>query len=228
MRLSKTAWLVLGIGIFIIAFAAMYSINSGQSGEQEQLNDGLAKNQALLPNLIAEREDLESQLAEWEKKVAEVTVLLDQSKGRFPHSVESVDYDAILFRIADDCDLQVTKLTVSEPGSTKVPLKLDGKKVEDIVYDTTTLEVKVRSKESPPNSAGDFETYIDDTMDNMLDFINDIVTSDEFNVCAIEVVDMKKLEPPDAEDLEDADDAARWGWAPEATIKLIIYGYKGG
>ena len=39
MKLSKTALLVLGIGIFIIALVAMYYVNSGQSGEQKQLND---------------------------------------------------------------------------------------------------------------------------------------------------------------------------------------------
>lgn len=62
MRLSKTAWLILGIGIFVIAFATLYTVYSRQSGEEEQLQGSLSGAQALLPKLIAEREDFESQI----------------------------------------------------------------------------------------------------------------------------------------------------------------------
>ncbi|GAH59611.1 unnamed protein product, partial [marine sediment metagenome] len=37
MRLSKTAWLILGIGIFVIAFGSLFMGYSRQSGEQERL-----------------------------------------------------------------------------------------------------------------------------------------------------------------------------------------------
>jgi hypothetical protein len=208
MRLSRTAWLVLGIGIFIIAFATLYTISSGQSGEKEQLSGSLAKAQALLPKLIAEREDLAGQLTQWEEKLAEVTSSLSRSEARFPKSVESIEYDETLFKIADDCDLQIVEITASEPGE---------EKAEDIIYTTTTFEVKVRGKESPPSTVGEFEMYIDDTVANMLDFINAIATSEEFNVGTIELVDMEKLEPPE----EVAGDET----GPEATIKLIIYGF---
>ena len=42
MKLSKTALLVLGIGIFILGFAFLFVLYSGQSGEQEQLTGSLA------------------------------------------------------------------------------------------------------------------------------------------------------------------------------------------
>jgi hypothetical protein len=172
-----------------------------------------------LPKLVAEREDLEGQVAQWEEKVAEVTSSFNKSEARFPKSVESIEYDETLFKIADDCDLQVVELTALEPKNEKV-------KDTDIIYTTTTLEVKVWSKESPPGTVGEFETYIDETVANMLKFINAIATGEEFNVGTIELVAMENLEPPEEEDLAAAEDeAARWDMAPAATVQLIIYGF---
>ena len=157
MRLSKTALLVLGIGIFVIALVAMYYINSRQSGQQKQLNESLASAQALLPKLVAERQDLEGQLTQSQGKVDEVILALSRSEGRFPKSVDSTNYDETLFEIADDCNLEVVSLTVSEPSDEKV-------KGTDITYTVTTFKVVVRSKETPPSTVEDFETFIDETV----------------------------------------------------------------
>jgi len=208
MRVSKTAWLILGAGVFVIAFGTLFMSYSRQSGEQEWLEDSLSVAQALWPQLIAEREDLEDQLTQWEGELAKATSSLSSSKARFPKSVQSIEYDEALFDIADDCDLQIMKITASEPRD---------KKVEDITYTTTTFEVVVRSEESPPSTVDKFETYIDETVADILDFINIIATDEEFNVGTIEVVEMKNLEPPG-----EITGDEMW---PEATIKLIIYGF---
>jgi len=210
MKISKTALLVLGIGIFIIAFAALFTLFSGQSGEQERLNDSLAAAQSLLPKLIAEREDLAGQLTQWESDLAKVTSSLGKSEARFPKSVESIEYDETLFRIADDCDLRIIDLTASEPQDEKV---VD----TDITYAVTNFKVVVRSKESPPSTLGDFEAYIDETLANMLEFINIVATSEEFNVGTIELVNIEKLEPP--EEIQEDETG------PEAEIQIIIYGF---
>jgi hypothetical protein len=211
MKLSKTALLVLGIGIFVIAFAAMFSISSGQRGEQERLDGSLATAQALLPKLIAEREDLEGQLAEWEEKVAGITSALNTSEARFPKAVESVEFDEALFLMAEDSNLQVVELSATEPRNKT-------EKDTDITYALTIFEVKVRSAESPPITAEKFETYIDETLDNMLDFINTIATSQEFNIGTIEVVAIEDLEPPVEEVEENA-------VGPEATIQITVYAF---
>ncbi len=216
MRLSKTAWLILGIGIFVIAFGSLFMVYSRQTGEQERLEDDLSAAQALWPQLISEREDLESQLAQLESQLTQATSSLSSSKARFPKSVQSIEYDEALFDIADECDLEIMELTASEPRD---------KKVEDITYTTTTFEVVVRSKELPPSTVDKFETYIDETVADMLEFINIIATGEDFTTATIELVNMEKLEPPDAEDLEDADKAARRDMGPEATVQLIIYGF---
>ena len=208
MRLSKTAWLILGAGVFIIAFGTLFMLHSQQSGEQEWLEDSLSVAQALWPQLISEREDLEDQLTQWEGELAKATSSLSSSKARFPKSVQSIEYDEALFDIADDCDLQIIKITASEPRD---------KKVEDITYTTTTFEVVVRSEESPPSTVGEFETYIDETVDNILEFINIIATDEDFANATIELVNMEKLEPPEEIKGDET--------GPEATVRLIIYGF---
>jgi chromosome segregation ATPase len=219
MRLSRTAWLILGIGIFVIAFATLYTINSRQSGEAEQLSDGLSEVQALLPQLISEREDLEDQLSQWESELAEAVSSLNRNKARLSKSVESIECDEILFDIAEDCDLEIFELTASEPNDEKV--RDEDEKVEDITYAVTTFEVKVRPVESPPATLGNFEIYIEEAVANMLDFINTIATGEDFTNATIAVVDMENLEPPyEEEELERAE-------KPEATIELTIYGYQG-
>jgi hypothetical protein len=210
MKLSKTALLVLGIGIFVIAFAALFSISSGQKGEQAKLSDNLTTAQNLLPKLIAERQDLEDQVAQWESEVAKAESALNESEARYPKSVESIEFDETLFLMADECDLRIIELNASEPAD-------QDEKEADITYAVTTLEVMVRSKESPPSTAGDFEMYIDETVDNMLELINVIATSEEFNISTVEIVDIEDLEPP--EEVEENE------VGPQATIKTIMYGY---
>ena len=51
MKLSKTAWLILGIGIFVIALGSLYIVYSQQGDEREQLNDSLPAAQATLPKV---------------------------------------------------------------------------------------------------------------------------------------------------------------------------------
>lgn len=208
MKLSKTAWLMLGVGVFIIAFASLYTIYSGQSGEQERLNSSLATAQVLLPKLIDEREDLEVELTQWEEKLDEATLSLSISEARFPRSVESIEYDERLFRMAYDCDLQVVELIASEPRT---------KKIEEITYTVTTFEVVVRSNRAAPKTAAGFEPYIDETVANILDFIDTVATSESFTNATIELVSMADLEPPE--------EVGGGETGPEANIQLIIYGF---
>jgi hypothetical protein len=210
MKISKTALLVLGIGVFILAFAILFTLYSGQSGEQEQLNDSLATAQGLLPGLIAEKEDLASQLAQWEGEVDKARVALDKSEGRFPKSVESIEYDEVIFKLASDCELLITELTASEPAVERV-------KDTDIQYDVSNFTVVLVNAESPPSTAGEFEVYIDETVDKVLEFVHLAVATPDFGVATIQVVAIDGLEPP--EELEGEESG------PEATVTFAIYGF---
>lgn len=210
MKVSKTALLVLGLGIFIIVFAALFFIYLGQTGEQEKLNESLATAQSLLPKLIAEREDMESQVTQWEGELAEVTSSLSKSEARYPKSVESIEYGETLFKMADECGLQIVELRATEPQDEDV-------KDTEVTYSVAIVEVVVRSSESTPSTAGEFETYIDEMVDRALEFIHIVATSQEFNVGAINMVSIEELQPPEevGEDEE----------GPEATIQIEIYAF---
>jgi type II secretory pathway pseudopilin PulG len=108
MKTSKKVWLIVGIGVFAIVIALLFSNYSRQAGEREQLENNLFTAQALLPKLTNQKGDLENQLAQAQS-------LLDRSRAKFPQSVESIKYGEDLFEIADDCDVEITKLTASKP-----------------------------------------------------------------------------------------------------------------
>jgi hypothetical protein len=219
MKLSKTALLVLGIGIFILGFAVLFTMYSGQSGEREQLNSRMATTQGLLPELIAEKDDLTGQVAQWETELDKLRVALDKSEGRFPKSIESIEYDEIFFKMASDCGLMIMELTAVEPWDENV-------KGTDITYAVGTAEVKVQNTELTPTTVGGFEVYADETVDKVLEFIHLLAASDDFNVSTIRLVTIENLDAPDENTLESAEtDAAKRDLAPEATIQLLIYGF---
>jgi hypothetical protein len=210
MKIGKTALIVLGVGVFIIVFATLFVMYSGKSGEREQLNASLTKAQGVLPELLAEKADLESQVTQWESELDKAMMALSQSQGRFPKSVESIEYDEVLFKLAEQSGLMIVEITASEPSEEVV-------KGTDITYDVSTFEVLVENAESPPATAGEFEVYIDETVDKVLEFIHLVVTTPDFDVATITVASIEGLEPP--EELEENEEG------PLATLELAIYGF---
>lgn len=113
MKPSKKVWLIIGIAIFAIVLAVLFSFYSRQAGEREQLEKSLEDAQFLLPQLTAQKEDMEDQLAQAQS-------LLDRSRAEFPESVECIEYGEDLFEIADDCNLALTSLRPSKPTSSAI------------------------------------------------------------------------------------------------------------
>jgi len=196
MKLSRTAWLILGSGIFVIAFVSLYMVFLQQGREQERLDDSLSVAQTTLPTLVAERDDLESQLTQLESELAQARSLLYKVKAKF-QSVESIEYGEALFDIADDCDLEITNLTASEPRDKEVESEPIDEETQAVTYAITSFTVEVEG-----------------TVAHILDFINTIATSEYFTNATIEMVNMDVPEPDEEGE-------------PSATIDLIIYGYQG-
>jgi len=219
MKVSKTALLVLGIGIFILVFAVLFTLHSGQTGEREELSNRLVTAQGLLPGLIAEKDDLSSQLANWQDEVNKAKVAMDTSESKFPKSVENIGYDEVMFKMASDCGLMIMEITAVEPYDEEV-------KDTDITYAVGAIEVKVQNQELPPVTVGEFEVYSGETVDKVLAFVHLIAAGGDFNVGNIRLVAIENLESPDAETLESAEtDEAKRDLAPEATVQLLIYGF---
>ena len=149
MRLSKKVWLIVAIVIFAIVLGILFSIYSGQAGERKQLKDRLDNAQTLLPGLIDNKEELEDQLAQAQS-------LLAKSQAEFPESVDSIEYDDDLFEIADDCNVEITRLTSSKPTS---------KEVGAVTYSVSTYVVVVQGN-----------------IDDILDFIYAIRIGEDFQL----------------------------------------------
>ena len=149
IKINKKIWLIIGIAIFVIALVSLVRIYSQQVREQEQLSVSLAAQQALLRKLSTDKEALENQLAQAES-------LLNTSQAKFPQSVESIEYGEDLFEIADDCNLELTELSPSMPGT---------KTVGAVTYSVSLFAVKVQ---------GD--------MNDILDFIYAIRTGNGFKL----------------------------------------------
>lgn len=174
-RLSKTAWIVLGVGIFIIAFVALYMLNSQQSSEQRDIKNNLILSEADIITVAAEKTDAENQLTklngqltQLENKLAEAKSQLNSSKRVFPNRVESIEYGERLFSTANGWLLEVTNFSATEPGS---------EEVEDINFTTTIFTVKVKGP-----------------MGDILGFINSIIIDPYFASASVESVNITVTE----------------------------------
>lgn len=210
MKLGKTSWLILGIGIIVIALISLYTIYFQQTGEQKRLNESLAAAQDTMPQLTAERTDLESTLAEVEARLADIISRLEAGKAAYPSSVESIEYDEALFDFADSLELDIALLESEEPGDEAVEVEIENIEVEAVTYFVTSFIVDVR---------GD--------IGDILSFIHEIVTDEEFSTSTIELVDItiehlteEAKEGMTSDEIEKAE-------MPLASIRLIIYGYEG-
>ena len=202
MNISKTTWLILGIGIFIIAIGILSWLYLEQRGEQKTLTDSLAQANVTYPSVVSQRGDLEIQLTQWETDLAEAVLLLADVEVIFPESVESIEYDEELFNIADDCDLEIIELTASEPGALEV---------ESVTYSVTSFTVVVES---------DYGYSDKIIVNNMLKFVDTIANSEYFTDTthfANATIELVNIQVPQVEEEGE----------PSATINLVIYGYKG-
>ena len=250
MKLSRTAWIVLGTGILVIVMAGLGVVYSQQSREQKRLNDSLAVAQSTFPGLVAEKTsweeqvaDLQSELTRLESDLVWAQTLLNSARATFPTTVESIEYDEILFQFARAWQLEITGLTASEPVNTTV---------EDINYSTTTFSVAVAGlpgEKATVKNVADYKQlyreYTYQTVGNILSYINAIATGTDFTTATISSVEITVPGPLPLTDAEIAEMIAALNEdlpegdaeiveveldefeKPTATIDLVIYSYEG-
>lgn len=249
MKLSRTAWIVLGTGILVIVMAGLGVVYSQQSSEQKRLNDSLAVAQSTFPGLVTEKTsweeqvaDLQSELSRSESDLVWAQTLLNSARTSFPTTVESIEYDEILFQFARDWQLELTGLTASEPVNTTV---------EDINYSTTTFSVAVAGKpgKATVKNAADYKQlyreYTYQAVGNILSYINAIATGTDFTTTTISSVEITVPGPLPLTDADIAEMIAALNEdlpegdaeiveveleefeKPTASLDLVIYSYEG-
>jgi hypothetical protein len=169
MKLTKTSLWILGIGLFIIVAAVLLALQAHQSGDTKQLEDSLGMTQTLLTKLSSDKEGLDNQLAQLQNQLNQAETAYTNSQANFPEAVASIEYDEEIFFVADDYNLEIMNLTVTEPRENKV---------DEVSFDNTVIEVQVQGKVS-----------------NILSFINNVATGGFFNSATIELVSMEVPKP---------------------------------
>jgi hypothetical protein len=165
MKLGRTALLVLGIGVFVIAFVTLFFIYARQSSEQEELEATLAGAQTQFAKLISGKDALESLLTQQQSTLAEARALLTSSQASFPELEASIEYDEVLTEIADSYGLEVLNMSADEPRD---------KEIEGITFVVISFEVEVQG-----------------AVNSVLSMVSKIATDERFASATVESVNIK-------------------------------------
>jgi hypothetical protein len=167
LKLSKTSWLILAAGLFIVVMAGLGITRSQQAKEQGRLADELNTSQQSLATL--QITGLQSQLDELQRTAAAEQLQLEAAQQQMDRTVVSVDVTDQFFSIANTCGVRVMNLSTSPitPGDYEgiglstvslnvdvegeVPALIDF--VETLNNDFTTGLIKSTQIDIPPSSA---------------------------------------------------------------------------
>ena len=216
MKLGATARLILAIGIFAVAVVSLYRINLEHVSERQSVETQLSTMQGLVPMLVSDRHDLDSRLTQLNSDLDQASSRLAQAKAVYPESVQSIEYDQTLFRMANDHDLEIVRLTASEPFE---------EEAEDVTYLVTPFQIEVEPVEPPPETEEEFIEYVRETIADMVDFVYTINAGEEFTTASAGLVNIVVPEPPGGAEEEEGEEEEIEEML--ATIRLGIYGYEG-
>ena len=111
MKISRKTWLIVAIGILVIALASLGMLRSQQVSEQNQLNEQLILAQSRLSGVNLE--ELSSQQAEQEEQLSQATSQFEVLKTVLSQPAGSMTVTDILFDIARVHGVEVTEMTSS-------------------------------------------------------------------------------------------------------------------
>jgi hypothetical protein len=125
LQLSKTSWLILSAGVFLVVLAGLGLTRSQQLKEQNKLGDELTLAENRLGAIKTAQ--LSQQLEDLSVKVEEGEAQLKEAQARLRQTVVSVDVTDEFFKIAEYCSVNVTNLsttTISQTGYEGITLSM--------------------------------------------------------------------------------------------------------
>ena len=181
MKSNRILQIVLIVLIVVFAAAAgfLYKSNSSEVNRQKGLKDNLTKNEAAYNSGLAQKAALEKTATDLANQLASAKSLL--AGIHFRPSSESIEYDRILYSIADANKLRVTNITTAPPGSIS---ELNN------TYQVTSFNVTVEglSPDAIFSAAKDDRDYIAGVISNLLAFSNAVAASPDFDTAIIQPV----------------------------------------
>ncbi len=115
MKLGKTSWLLLAIGIFIITFIGLGVVRYQQVREENQLSEELTLAGAKLNEF--QLEPLSDQQGELEKQLSQTISQFETARAVLSPTTGSIAASSLLFDTAEAYGVAVTELSSSGPVS---------------------------------------------------------------------------------------------------------------
>jgi hypothetical protein len=206
VKLSKTSWLILSGGVFVVILAGLGVTRSQQLQERNRMNEELSLSETRLDKM--DITDLRRQSEDLRQQVDEVRTQLDEAKGRLRQTVVSVDVTDELFKIAGYSGVTITSMTTSTISS---------KELEGIGLSTMSLTVQAK---------GDLDKIVDFVVNLNNDYATGYVKSAQITVPLLDG------EPAEVsgEAAGDEGGGATGGPAESGVavaIQMVVYSYEG-
>ena len=117
MKLGKTGYLFVILGVVAAIFAGLWVMRSQQAQEQERLYEELSVAAVKLDNFSSD--ELLSQQAELEGQLSQTLSQLETTKATISQSAESISVSGTLFDIAELAGVEVTAISSAQPSLSK-------------------------------------------------------------------------------------------------------------
>lgn len=114
MKLGKSSYLLVILGVVAAIFAVLWVMRSQQAPEQERLHEELSVAVVRLDNFNSD--ELLSQQAELEQQISQTLSQLETARATGAQSAESISVSGTLFDIAEGAGVEVTMIS-SAPQS---------------------------------------------------------------------------------------------------------------
>lgn len=111
MKLSKTSWLMITIGLFVIILVGLGTVRSQQVHKQNELNEELASSQSKLQGI--QLEQLSQRQEELGRQLSQNGSQSDTAKALLSQPIGSIAISDILFRIAEANSVNITEISSS-------------------------------------------------------------------------------------------------------------------
>ncbi len=182
-------------GIIIIALAGagfLYVADMKEQDRHDALNSEIASNQAQITRGAEQIKEKEAEAFTLATRLAEAKALLAQTG--FRSSAESIEYDRLLFQIAADTQLLVKSINATPAQDMK-----EG----NVIYQQTTFTVSLEGLAPGVifSTPVDSTSYIDGVVDNILEYINTLATSPDFDTAQVQSVSISAPEPMTEEEI---------------------------
>jgi hypothetical protein len=111
MKLSKKSYLFIGVGIFLIALAGLWTVYSQNSGEEKQLKEEFAQAKTRLNSIQVEQ--LAGQQGELEQQLKDTLAQSKTARKTLSEPMNSIIITDILFVTAESNSVNITEINSS-------------------------------------------------------------------------------------------------------------------